>query len=345
MGTLDGTRRSGSGRVEGNAKRERIVAEMQRSRLLAATVRVLEEQGYEHATVAHITQRARVSRRTFYELFPNREQCVAAVIRDAARQVRAELEQADLGGLSWREQMRDGLGVILLFLEREPALGRVLVVHALRGSGAVLQAREEIVAELVAMVDAGRVEGVRGGGCTALTTEGVVGAALAILYGRLSHGSGRPQLRGLLGDLTATVVLPYLGSAAARREQSRALPDTLEDGRGSEAQSVVTADLLEGLGMRLTYRTVRVLEGLARRPGASNRQVADDAGIADQGQVSKLLSRLERLELLCNESPGQGRGERNRWRLTRRGELVTRSLAPPRDAADKRSAARQGARR
>ncbi|HVR04515.1 MAG TPA: hypothetical protein VMS02_00650 [Solirubrobacteraceae bacterium] len=91
--------------------------------------------------------------------------------------------------------------------------------------------------------------------------------------------------------------------------------------------------------MRLTYRTARVLQGLARRPGASNRQVADDAGIVDQGQVSKLLARLERLGLLCNENAGQGRGERNRWRLTGRGELVTHSIASHIDAPEGRRAA------
>src|ERR1700691_406433 len=53
------------------------VAEIQRSRLLAVAVRAIEELGYTRATVAHITRRARVSRRTFYELFANREECLA----------------------------------------------------------------------------------------------------------------------------------------------------------------------------------------------------------------------------------------------------------------------------
>ena len=218
------------------------MAEMQRSRLLAGAVRVLEEQGYEHATIAHITARARVSRRTFYELFPNREQCVAAVLRDAAEQVRMELERADLAGLPWHAQVRGGLWTILCFLEREPALGRVLVVHALRGSGPVLAAREEIVAELVALVDAGRSEGARGAGCTTLTAEGVVGAALAILYSRLARREPRrPQLTGLLGDLTATIVLPYLGSAVARREQARALPQSANGKQTRHVQPMTAA--------------------------------------------------------------------------------------------------------
>ncbi len=46
--------------------------------------------------------------------------------------------------------------------------------------------------------------------------------------------------------------------------------------------------------MRITYRTLRALSVVGERPGASNRAVADGAGIYDQGQTSKLLSRLRR---------------------------------------------------
>ena len=46
--------------------------------------------------------------------------------------------------------------------------------------------------------------------------------------------------------------------------------------------------------MRLTYRTVRVLMATAEHPGASNRLIADTPEITDQGQISKLLGRLQR---------------------------------------------------
>ena len=310
------------------ALRERAVAEMQRSRLLGAAVRVLEEQGYEHATVAHITGRARVSRRTFYELFANREQCIAAVLVDTADQIEAELVAAELEHGAWRERVCVGLWVILSFLEREPELARVLVVHALRGSGPVLKARDEIVGRLVAVVDEGRTQSARAAQCSELTAEGVVGATLAILYRRLAGvpPSGSLRLTGLLGELSATVLLPYLGRTAARRELTRPAPARAlrvaaarEPGAGE--------DPLQGLSMRLTYRTARVLEGVARYPGASNRQLADYAGIQDQGQVSKLLSRLQGLGLLSNQSAGRAKGEPNRWSLTGRGALVAESIA------------------
>ena len=76
--------------------------------------------------------------------------------------------------------------------------------------------------------------------------------------------------------------------------------------------------------MRLTYRTVRVLMAVAAHPCASNRQVADAAGVSDQGQMSKLLARLQHLGLIENAGTGSARGEPNAWTLTTTGHHVER---------------------
>jgi AcrR family transcriptional regulator len=308
------------------------VSEMQRTRLLAAAVRVVDELGYAGASVAHITQRARVSRRTFYELFANREECVAAVLEDAAQRITMEIERTGLEDRSWRERVRGGLWVILSFLDREPVLARVCVVQALRGSQGVLERREEILQGLARVLDEGREEGARGAQCPALTAEGLVGAAFAIVYARLLRGnSGDSEpLAGLQRELMGMIVLPYLGPSAARREQSLPVPVSTR-GPGARDSEVAhqhdALDPLEGLPMRLTYRTARVLEDVAGHPGVSNRVVAELSGIVDQGQVSKLLGRLERIGLLVNTGMGHTKGEPNAWRLTPLGERVTRQLA------------------
>ena len=78
--------------------------------------------------------------------------------------------------------------------------------------------------------------------------------------------------------------------------------------------------------MRLTHRTVRVLATIAAQPGLSNRQISQRAGITDQGQISRLLSRLARLQLIENTGQGQRKGSANAWRLTRHGETVERTI-------------------
>jgi AcrR family transcriptional regulator len=302
------------------------LVEIQRARLIAGAVCVIEELGYAQTTVGHITTRAGVSRRTFYELFANREECLAAVLEDLLGQISRELAAASIDDLPWHERVRAGLWAILSLFDREPALARVCVVQALRGGPRVLERREEILAGLATVVDEGRREGARGGGRSQLTAEGVVGAAFAIVYARLLRGE-RERLTGLLGELMGIVVLPYLGVAAARREQARPTPAGSEGAAdGPAAPGPAVGDPLEGVSMRLTYRTARVLEGVAEHPGASNREVAERAGIHDPGQVSKLLRRLESLGLLANTGEGHAKGEPNAWGLTPRGQRVAQSI-------------------
>jgi AcrR family transcriptional regulator len=303
------------------------VVEIQRSRLLAAAVGSIDELGYMRTTVGSITDRARVSRRTFYEAFANREECLAAILEDVLAAVGGELAAAGLERLAWRERVRMGLWTILSFLDSEPALARVCVVQALRGGPGVQNRRGEILARLAAVVDEGRKEGnAHARGSTPLTAEGVVGAAFMIVHARLLRRERRP-LTDLLGELTGMIVLPYLGGAAARREQTRAMPAVRRGvTRASTKPAPVVADPLGGVSMRLTYRTVRVLEGVAAHPGASNRRISEHAGIADAGQVSKLVRRLERLGLLANTGLGHAKGEPNAWALTAKGEQVTRSI-------------------
>jgi hypothetical protein len=96
---------------------------------------------------------------------------------------------------------------------------------------------------------------------------------------------------------------------------------------------VLTSNPLRDLDIRLTYRTVRALAAVAAHPRSSNRVIADSAGISDQGQISKLLTRLERLGLLHNAGTGSAaRGEPNAWTLTAAGEEVHRAIAIPANA-------------
>jgi predicted transcriptional regulator len=78
----------------------------------------------------------------------------------------------------------------------------------------------------------------------------------------------------------------------------------------------------ETADIRITYRMARVLAAIASNPGASNLEVARNAGIRDEGQASKALKRLAGLGLIENAREGQTRAEGNAWRLTAGGEAV-----------------------
>jgi hypothetical protein len=213
--------------------------------------------------------------------------------------------------------------VILCFFDREPAIANVCLVESRRGGGVALEYRQRVIDGLVEIVDQGRGQDSVSSDVADLTAHGAVGGVLEVLYSRLLKAPTEP-LREMVGQLTGMIVLPYLGVAASQREQRRRVPvaksfDVVSDGQVSTAGS----DVLAALPMRMTFRTANVLQALAEHPGQSNRGVADLVGISDQGQISKLLSRLARLGLLSNAGVV---GERNRWELTATGSRVTRSI-------------------
>jgi AcrR family transcriptional regulator len=305
------------------------VTEIQRTRMLTAAVEAVEEVGYARLTVAQVIGRARVSRKTFYDLFEDREDCFLAAFDQAVEQLSALVSEAYERESNWRDGIRAGLFALLRFMDEEPGLARLCVVEALGAGPRVLQRRAQILRQLRQVVNQGRASASgrvspAAGEAPDVTAEGVVGAVFAVLHTRLLARVREP-FTDLLGPLMSMIVLPYLGTRAASGELTRKPPRVP---RLRTPLRRASRDPLEGLDMRLTYRTVRVLTFIGENSGASNREIAEGSGIADQGQISKLLTRLERLELVSNTGGGQIRGSSNAWRLTERGVQVERATRP-----------------
>lgn len=325
--TLMYKRRTATGRLRpgpGGLPR-RQVTQIQRSRMLAAAVEAVEDVGYARMTVAQVISRARVSRKTFYDVFTDREDCFLAAFEQAIGQATQLARGAYEGGSGWRDGVRDALARILMAMDQEPGLAKLCVVEALGAGDRVLERRAEVLDELAEVIDRGRVLANATREPPEVTAEGIVGAIFAVLHTRVLEGGEEP-LTDLLGSLMSMIVLPYLGARAAGRELTRP-PLDLPRARRSRL-SARPKDPLEGLNMRLTYRTVRVLMVIAEHPGASNREIAEGSGIVDQGQISKLLNRLARLSLVENSGEGQEKGAANAWHLTARGAQVERATRP-----------------
>jgi AcrR family transcriptional regulator len=287
--------------------------------MLSAIVEVASERGAAGVTVADVVSRSGVSRRTFYEIFSDREDCFLAAFDDGIARIASEVIPAYEQPAIWREKIRAGLVALLQFLDYEPGIGRLVIVETLGAGPKALERRRRVLAQVITAVDEGRLEAKGSDGPPPLTAEGVVGGVLAVLHGRLlEKNPGR--LIELVNPLMSMIVLPYLGPAAARKELDRPVP------KAPARPRPVSSDPLRELEMRLTYRTVRVLLAVGTLGGRgsypSNRRVGDAAGISDQGQISKLLKRLRRLGLIENKGAGAARGEPNAWTLTERGREV-----------------------
>ena len=301
------------------------------ARLLAAMAEVAAEHGAANVTVAHVVARAGVSRRTFYELFEDREDCFIAAFDHALARAAAAIVPAYETEGRWRERVRSALAALLVFFDEEPEMARLLVVEALGAGSPALEARARTIDGLIAAVDEGRGEARLGKEPPPLTAEGVVGAVMSVLHARLlantgarAGGRGEGPLLGLLGELTGMIVLPYLGQVAASRELARPAPSSCERGEGrgrrrSPARGPEHApDLPHAAGPRRDRRAPREQQPSRCRhrgnpgPGAGLQAARPPAGSGPRRQHRRgsCQGRAQRLEAHTQGAtgrPGYGR--------------------------------------
>ncbi|MGC2372738.1 MAG: TetR family transcriptional regulator [Solirubrobacteraceae bacterium] len=303
---------------------------------MTATSELVFERGVQGVTVALISDRAGVSRKTFYDILTDRDTCLLTAFEEGVQRAGEAVEREIAGKGKWSDTIRSGLAGLLSFLDAEPVTGRLLIVEALAAGDRTLEAREDVLTRIVAIVDQGRTEAKAVRYIPPLTAEGVVGAVFSVLHsrmlayqpsgaagprvGRMGGRDARPLVE-LTGPLTGMIVQPYLGPVAAKRELDRPAVSS------KRATPKLPSDPFKDLPIRLTYRTAQVLSSIAAAPGASNKQVATASCITDEGQTSRLLARLERAGLIHNTGPGPAKGEANAWTLTIRGQDIHTVIA------------------
>jgi AcrR family transcriptional regulator len=293
------------------------IKHLQRERVLVAAIEVIEADGYASLTVAKITERSGISRRTFYGLFRDREDCFLAAFEQILAEARELVARAYSSQRGWRSGMRAAVLELLALIDEHPGAAKLCIVDALAAGQTVLERRAHVLDEVSRTIDRASAPNGRREN-RAMASAAVAGIA-AMLHTYLVSEAYSPA--NLYGTLTAMIVLPYRGRAAARTELT-----ALESAREPKAASVArVSSPLRTLNLRVTYRTVRVLITIAEQPGASNREIARASGIIDQGQISKLLRRLRDLGLIENCGDGAVKGRANAWRLTELGADVQRA--------------------
>jgi hypothetical protein len=236
-----------------------------------------------------------------------------AVFEDGLRQLAETVGEAARRERSWLSRVRAGLVAFLAFFDDQPGLGRMLVRGAaVAQEPLALHCRARLLGVLSGLLDDGTPQAL--GELTRepqLTGELISGGVVSVVRGCLLEGEeGHPRpLVELAPQLMAFIVGPYLGQAAARVELEGRSAPLEERGPG-------------GRRLYATRRTRLVLRAIAAAPRSSNREVAQAAGLMDEGQASKLLRRLAERELIENVGLGHRGGRSNAWVLSSRGEAL-----------------------
>jgi AcrR family transcriptional regulator len=305
----------------------------QRARILDAMVRVVYERGYGGASVSSVSARARLSRRTFYELFEGLEECFLEVLDEGYWQASALIAQAfEERERSWVDGVRGALAALFGFFDREPAFAYVLLVEATAAGSRARERREQHMAALTSLIEDrwGRDRHPH-----PLVPTGVMAALLGVIHTHLVTTRREPLIT-LLGPLMGLVTAPYLEPRLVTREIERgnALAWRLQARRAEHRPRSSRAPVKVPALLRdpRAHRARACLLHLAEHPGVSNRQLARGVGIARDTHISTLLARLRRAELVVKHS---GRpGYPNAWSLSTHGLRVANVLQLRRPGAE-----------
>jgi AcrR family transcriptional regulator len=176
-------------------------ADHHRARALRAMTAAVAENGYAATTVADVLVRASMSRRTFYRLFANREECFLAaydLVNDEAMGLfdsRAAATEDE-----WEKHLEDALARLLGYLAAHPDRARLLVVEPMAVSAEGLERHERTMRDLARRLSHSRPRASEYG----LALEAAVGGVHRVLHARIVEGQAG-QLPRLAPELAATI--------------------------------------------------------------------------------------------------------------------------------------------
>jgi AcrR family transcriptional regulator len=130
-----------------------------RGRLLRGMATAVAAKGYADTTIADVVREASVSRRTFYEHFHDKAECLIALYEAASRNALRVLRESIDPSHGWQEQVERAIGAYLQCLATNPVLLRTLFVEILGLGPQGLEVRRAMHRELsdflVQLVNAG----------------------------------------------------------------------------------------------------------------------------------------------------------------------------------------------
>ncbi|MBO9532679.1 MAG: TetR/AcrR family transcriptional regulator [Solirubrobacteraceae bacterium] len=118
----------------------------QRDRMLIGMAQTIAKHGYRGATITEVVRFARVSKRTFYEEFGDKESCFLELYEKTAKELEGLILAASAKAeLDWREQIRAGAHAYFSALAIEPMLTKAFFIEIGTLSERATQARRSML--------------------------------------------------------------------------------------------------------------------------------------------------------------------------------------------------------
>jgi AcrR family transcriptional regulator len=182
------------------------VAGHQRARIVRAMTELTADRGYAAVTARELTKVAGISTKSFYEHFPNKEECFLATHETIARRIVRGVAASQIGAGERDERVRLAFRALTRELASDPPAAQLLLIEAYAAGPAALAQARRAIRSIEARVE----EGFRGAGDqppAPLIVEGIVAGVAGVARARLL-GGGAERLADL-GDPLSDWALSY----------------------------------------------------------------------------------------------------------------------------------------
>jgi AcrR family transcriptional regulator len=198
-----------------------FVQSNQRERILDAVADVTSLAGYAEMSVEDIIVTAGVSRRTFYDNFKDKEEAFLAAYDAIVEEVVARVQEAFAAATTFPARVRDCLAAFLQFMAGEPRFAELCIVEVFAAGSKAIQRRNAVMSAFAGLIRTAAEDlGDDGRRPPELTAETIIGGVYEVVYSRVLVGESA-KLIELQHDLAYSMMLPYLGRAAAEREAAK----------------------------------------------------------------------------------------------------------------------------
>jgi AcrR family transcriptional regulator len=154
--------------------------------------------GYPATTIAEVIAAAGVSRPTFYEYFSDKEECFLAALAEAHAQLLSFVTHANEEAPP--ERAVDALvATLVAFAASRPETAQLLMSEAMAGGPRVLDARDDALGEIAALIDQAQKALPRDTVTPDIPLQVLLGTVHRLLARRLRRGER--DLGGVTGDL------------------------------------------------------------------------------------------------------------------------------------------------
>jgi AcrR family transcriptional regulator len=289
-------------------------APTQRDRLVGAMGELTAEVGTAATGVHHVCQRAGVSRRTFYELYTDRDACFVDAHQEAFGRLVAHLAEAVAdAGAEWEDRAVATTQALLGAWDADRVLAHMCLISAVGTNAETMALRRAAITQIAGLLADAPAQPL----LEEPVLTGAVGGVWELALRGLTEDPNN-SIADLAGPAIYLMLVPFAGRRqAAARAAGRG---------GAIAYSTRWTPAVVGdaddRGLLVTELTGQTLRYLSRHSGAANIDIARAVDVRHESQISRHLSRLERAGMVSRRKEGRT----NAWRLTARGEEAARTL-------------------